>query len=426
MEKNDEDFQLLQSLQKRIKAFSCTKVLRAVFALLPALLRDTDFPNKLNSDPELLSVKNGVLNLRTKELRERQQDDYLTYELPFEYHAEHAEKDIVRDLFKQLTLSDRLGRPEYLEYLLSLLGYTITGYSTLEVIVFLIGDGANGKGIVELLMQTTFTCELFYAAPDDIIKGGKFSATPGTACSYLAKLKGKRIAWVDECPEGRLNQSLFRTLSGGAKINARELHQKQGDGFEPTHQIFINSNHNPGLDVDPHMMRRLIALVFEACFRYADDPDLEMRYDAENPKHFERDDTFKTRIQKGYLCTGFLSLLVDYASKFLITGKIPEKPECCVIKAKEVQLENDKLAQFIDDKCSTGKDEKVMCTDFLTRYNAFRKPRAPLRKKEMHEQMERKGFKRVKWAGRQQEFFQKTVYVGVAFDMEDEFIWNSY
>ncbi|KAG5176663.1 hypothetical protein JKP88DRAFT_282681 [Tribonema minus] len=368
----------------------------AVMRLLCNTVRDQDFKKKLNADPEALSVRNGVINLRTKELRARTKEDHMTYAIDFDYDPEHPEKPELVDIMKQITLANILGRTDYLVYLQQLLGYGLTAYDREEIVAFLIGNGANGKGLINHFMKLILG-PLFYSAAADLVRASKHGRGPGSACSDVMKMKGKRVVYIDEMPEGRIDEQLFTSLSGGADIAARELHGKQEE-FPPTHLLIINSNHMPVVNPSPMIIRRIAALPFDAEFRLEDDGDIEMRYDPENPCQFKRDNSLKTRISNGYLCGAFLSWAVDGASTYLEAGKLPPKPECCAVKCDDIKIENDRLGQFLEEtltvtmRCIEAESEEYSCASLLLKYNAFRRPRAIIKKRDMQAEMEKRGF----------------------------------
>jgi phage/plasmid-associated DNA primase len=220
-------------------------------------------------------------------------------------------------------------------------------------------------------------------------------------------LKGKRVAWVDEFPEGRLDRQLATTLCGGAPIVGRALYGNVEE-FEPTHSMFINTNHLPGMDNDPALLRRIVALPFDAEFRTVDHSDPEMRYDENNPKHFLRDNDLTDKIPY----EAFLTWVVQGSVKYLEAGKLPERPECCAVKSAEVKEDNDRLQDFIEERCLIDKDHQVPCHKFLEKYRKWRSF-SGIRKKDVHAAMTKKGFKMFKDRVATSLDEHKTVYSGI-------------
>ncbi|KAG5176397.1 hypothetical protein JKP88DRAFT_282759 [Tribonema minus] len=207
-------------------------------------------------------------------------------------------------------------------------------------------------------------------------------------------LEGKRVAYIDEMAEGgKLDTKQFTTLNGGAQITGRDLQETQRS-FYPTHMLFSNTNYMPAMDKpDPKMVRRILALPFEAKIRFVDDPDQGMRFDPTDITHFKRDGSLKVKIEaQGYLVEAFLWWVVGGACDYLEADQLPAPPQCCKDKLADIKLDNDRLQQFIDERCVEGPGLDIGCSEFLTLYNAFRRPRMPVKKKDLHADMQKKGF----------------------------------
>jgi phage/plasmid-associated DNA primase len=193
---------------------------------------------------------------------------------------------------------------------------------------------------------------------------------------------------VDEMPPGRCDRQLLTSLCGGAAIAARELHCRQEE-FMPTHTMFANGNQLPGMDNDPAILRRVYGLPFDAMFRVKNDPDPDLRLDENNKRHFLRNNDLDVSPE------AFLTWVVQGAVKYLQEGKLPPKPTCCAVKANEIKEDNDKLQEFIEEQCVVGLHLREPVATFLIEYRKWR-GFLGIRKKEVHGEMEKKGFKRAR------------------------------
>ena len=97
-------------------------------------------PGELDSDPMLLNVVNGTLDLKTGRLREHRRGDLITKLAPVAY-----DPDAICPLW--LTFLDRImdGNTDLIEYLHRVVGYSLTGSVAEQVLFFFYGTGANGK-----------------------------------------------------------------------------------------------------------------------------------------------------------------------------------------------------------------------------------------------------------------------------------------
>jgi phage/plasmid-associated DNA primase len=375
-----------------VESLKYVNTMSNVMQVLGSVLRDENFQKKMNSNKELLSVKNGALDLRQKLVRPRRKDDYFTYEIPLTYDPKHADREKVFELLDQITLGTKLKRSDYTTYLISLLGYGITGYASLECVGFLTGEtGANGKGLIMLFMSLILTKQLFYTMPASVIRGSKGGKDPGAATSYLMRLFQARVTWIDELPDAPIDEQVFKELSGGANIAARELHGTQ-DEFAPTHTMFINCNRIPKMNTASFMMRRTLALPFDAKFRIENHTDEKLRYNMNDPTHFPMDTNLKDRIQRGELVEGFLSVVVDGAADYLKRGDLPTKPQCCHVKAEDVRFENDRVRTFLDEECVEDEVAVTPASLLFQKYKSFSRPARPGKKIEFVQDMIEKGY----------------------------------
>jgi P4 family phage/plasmid primase-like protien len=191
---------------------------------------------KLDADPLLLGVKNGVINLRTGTFRQAQREDYTTKIAGAAFNAKAECANWIAFLNKAFTADADL-----IAYVQRSVGYTLTGQTGEEVLFVLWGDGDNGK--------TTFR-ETLFALLGDYAVGADASLLitnkkTGGATPELARLHGRRLVTVNETEEGdRLNESRVKFITSHDIITARNLYEEPFD-FPPTHKTFLTTNHKP-------------------------------------------------------------------------------------------------------------------------------------------------------------------------------------
>ncbi|KAG5183365.1 hypothetical protein JKP88DRAFT_164087 [Tribonema minus] len=313
---------------------------------LTALVRDKTFLNLLDADKDVLSVTDGVVDLRTATLRPRVRGDYLIYALSTPFDPEHPELHTIEKWMKDVTLSERLGRPEYLEFMQRLIGYSITGHTREEIIVMFIGNGANSKGVLHELLSDVLE-SLYYAAPRSIIvqtaRGGA-----GAASSDMAALNGKRIGAVDEMPDEPLNDTQFRLLAGGAGIPARELYSAQAS-FKNLCQIILNFNFPVQMRITHATLRRIMACPFDMQAL----PVVPMSgaaLDPTNPRHILLDIKMKGNLSRA----AFFSWAVAGAKKWYEEGLGPH-PKCCADLRSHIMDDNADVGMWIAERCEVGE-----------------------------------------------------------------------
>jgi hypothetical protein len=116
-----------------------------VTTLTTRLCQDDGFDQRLDSKPHLLGVRNGVVDLRSGQLRARKPEDMIYAVLEVEYDPEASTA-----LVEETVLSIMADDASMAAYLQKLLGYGITGEVCEEIFAVWTASGRNGKG---LLMQ---------------------------------------------------------------------------------------------------------------------------------------------------------------------------------------------------------------------------------------------------------------------------------
>ncbi len=209
--------------------------------------------SKKDCHKALINLKNGTFELSDQvlKLREPDKDDFLTYQLNFEYD-EKAECPLF-EKFLNRVLPDKTLQMILAEYI----GYIFikSEYLKLEKVLLLHGSGANGKSVF---------FEIIYA-----LLGGKenvcnFSLENLTSASgyHRAMLGGKLLNYATEI-SSKINESIFKQLASGEPVEAR---MPYGDPFILTNygKMIFNCNYLPKTkDYSEAFYRRFIIIPFD-------------------------------------------------------------------------------------------------------------------------------------------------------------------
>jgi putative DNA primase/helicase len=206
---------------------------------------------KLDTDPWSLNCRNGTIDLRTGKLREHSRADLITKMVPANYDPD-AECPLWIETLRTFLVSD-----EMIEYWQRLCGMAMTGVIEDHILPICHGEGSNGKStLLGALLDTMGGDYAMKAAPDLLVaKSNETHPTDKT------DLFGKRIVVAIETGEGvRLNESLIKELTGGDRIRARRMREDMWE-FEPTHTVFLATNHEPQVKGTDHGIWRRIKKV---------------------------------------------------------------------------------------------------------------------------------------------------------------------
>jgi P4 family phage/plasmid primase-like protien len=222
-----------------------------------------------DADPWLFAVQNGVLDLRTSELRQGLPEDYIRTAAPTVWKGLH-EPCPRWEQFVSEVMNDEVDRVNFLQ---RILGYSLNGTTTEHVLVILVGPrGRNGKGT---LCETVLQVMGKYAATvsTDVVVGNDRWRSPGSAQPHLRDLMGKRFATCSET-EGDGNAHLtvaqVKNVTGGDTIKARRLHENLVE-FAPSHTLFLQTNRKPHAPADDDALWERVKVI-EFRTRFIDNP----------------------------------------------------------------------------------------------------------------------------------------------------------
>jgi putative DNA primase/helicase len=192
-------------------------------------------PDDLDSNPLLLNVNNGTLNLQNGELRPHRQADLITKLAPVDYDP-HADCPMWESFLETIMA----GKPGLTNFLRRAVGYSLTGDTSERALFIMYGSGANGKSTA---LETIRALLGDYAArtPAETLLARRDNAIPND----VAKLKGARFVSASETDEGRrLAEAQIKDLTGGDTISARFMRAEWFD-FKPECKLWLSTNHKP-------------------------------------------------------------------------------------------------------------------------------------------------------------------------------------
>jgi putative DNA primase/helicase len=238
---------------KEAKSVASSGTVAAVERLARADQRTAVTINEWDADSWLLTTPAGTVDLRTKVMREADQEDKIT-----KIAGIAPDWNCPTPLW--LGFLDKVtgGNRDLIAYLQRVAGYSLTGSTREHSLFFLYGTGTNGKSTFVNAI-TACAGEYHKVAPIETFTASNNDRHP----TELAGLRGARLVTAIETEEGRRwDESKIKALTGGDTISARFMRQ---DFFEytPQFKLLIAGNHKPGLrSVDEAIRRRFNLIPF--------------------------------------------------------------------------------------------------------------------------------------------------------------------
>lgn len=210
--------------------------------------------SKMDHDPWVINCLNGVLCLRTGQLKKVRREDYLSKLVPANYNP-MAKSTLWSDFLQDTCQGDS----DMIRYLQKAAGASIVGVNLEEQFYFISGPGGTGKSTFLETIETTLGD---YAVMADF---STFLQTKQTGPrNDIARLSGARMVISIEMERKKhMAQSLIKQLTGRDTVTARFLF-KESFEFKPQFKIWLSANDCPVVDEDDDALwRRLIRIPFD-------------------------------------------------------------------------------------------------------------------------------------------------------------------
>lgn len=288
-------------------------------------------PGELDRDPWALNCANGTIDLRTGTLRPHRREDNITMLCPTLFDPDAP--SYVWDR----TLEAVLVRQDLIDFFQRVIGYTLTGLVTEQLLMIFWGIGSNGKSTLLNAIQQTLGNDYVMKAAQDFLMHKRFSGHSTERMDLFAK---RLVICSETADGGRLNEAFVKDLTGSEAIRGRRMREDNWE-FEPTHKIILSTNHRPRITGTDHgIWRRLAMLPFVVKFwnqeKGETGPD-ELRQDKQLPDKLKAE------------APGILAWAVRGCLDWQRSGL--QMPPDVQAATEEYRQSQDVVAQFIAECC---------------------------------------------------------------------------
>lgn len=297
----------------------------------------------LDTDPWLLTVRNGTLDLRVPDLREHRAADLITHCLPVPYDME-AECPTWSRFLDRIFENNR----DLIGFLQRALGYTLTGHTREEALFLLLGRGENGK---------TTLLEAFRSLVQPLARSAAFEtfldskAKSGQIPNDVARLRGARfVTAVEADGERRFSEAIIKKMTSTDTITARFLNQEFFE-FKPTFKLWLAANHRPIIRGTDHAIWRRIRLI---------------PFNVTITKE-ERDENLADKLRAEH--AGMLAWAVAGAYYWRTEGL--GQAEAVTNATESYRADMDALGGFIEECCEVGPAFKASSADLYAAYKVW-------------------------------------------------------
>ena len=353
-------------------------------------IQDPLFTQKLNSNPDVLSTLDGVVDLRTGTFRKRKYDDYLSKCLEITYDPVQTNSEFEQfmyDIFDHPELNTEMIR----DFMQVFFGYSITGHNSAHKCVILHGSGGNGKSVLNDCLFKVLSCKFGQMVNswdskfmDDNKKddGDTDKATP-----ELAKLVDCNLGIINETKKSMTFGVAFKKWNDTChKFGYRPLYSQSLFARLIT-TFMISTNHFPQFPIEDAYIRRILPIPMWMKFKANPNPT--------KPNEKQKDEGLFARMTgTTELMQGMLNWFIQGSIKWYANNKkLYDLPPCVEAQKQRYIDGNDwtRLFQAGEDN-GIQKDSTMWMSDVmhLIRVNSI-DGECKLKQKEIMETLKERG-----------------------------------
>ncbi len=284
--------------------------------------------SEFDRDPYLIGADDGIIELAAGRwtFRPGRQSDNVTKTVGYDFD-EGASCPIMDRALDDIFMGDR----DLIDAWWVYFGYSLTGDVSARKVFFCWGIGSNGKSMLARIMRAV-AGEYGATAESSLVESVRRGF--GRATNDVRELKDVRLAVAPEWDDsGVLDEGRLKRLTGGQgeQVKGRLLYQNNV-AFDPTHKLWLLTNHKPAV-VDDSLATwdRIVLIPFLNRFtpdQAGFDPYLgDKIIAAERP--------------------GILRRALDGAVRFLDSRTLP-RPTAVLNATADYRAESDVIANWLD------------------------------------------------------------------------------
>ena len=281
--------------------------------------------HSFDNQPDMLNCKNGVVDLRTGDLLPHDIDQRFMYCIGTNYNPD-------ADFAPWVNWLESVTDKEKAAWLQMAQGYSLTGHTREEILIYLYGPSRSGKGTYTSAMLRLMGEPLAKAVQFSMftaVRGGddqNFDLAPLKPCRFIAASESRQYE--------RFNEAKIKQITGGDSVSCAFKHRDHFT-YTPAYKIWLSSNHPVNADPDDDAVwGRIRVIEFPNSYLGREDKGLKMNMQSET------------------MLEAILAWSVAGARQWYALGKsgLPELKSSAKVKGQQ-RGELDTLQMWIDDHC---------------------------------------------------------------------------
>jgi len=317
----------------------CEKIREAYTHIIMAKNSITSLENGVDYNEKsrcLFQFKNGCYDFKTDTFRQRTRDDLISICLDYDYtpDVDKAMVKRIEGVFEKIQPD-----PTQYEFMMSFLGYGLTGETKLQKFITNVGHSAsNGKSLIQSILCKVFPIYCYKVDGDIYTTDSRYRQKE---LSYLIN-HPVRLLFTGELTSKKLDTEFIKDFVDGDVIKIKPLYA-EGIDVKIQCKILQNSNHDMNVDAgDAGFRRRCLVQYYESKFVDASD---EIEIDERKNIYKKDEDIINWFDDYPYKIALFHALkkyaIQYYANELAI-------PKCIRNNGKDMIDENDDIANLME------------------------------------------------------------------------------
>jgi len=282
-------------------------------------------------EPDLLNCTNGIIDLRTGQLESHTTSQRFTHCATVDYKPDADYTEWVNWLSDATSV-------DVCDWLQMAIGYSLTGHTREEILIYLFGPPRSGKGLFTEVFLALLGAQLAKEADFTTFTADR---TRDTQSFDLAPLRGCRLIAASESKAyERFNEAVVKRVTGGNVIRCAFKHQTHFE-YKPQFKIWLSSNQPVNADPDDDAVWGRVRIV-----------------EFPNSHLGKEDKSLKERMRSQGMLEGVLAWAVAGAIRWYQLGSkgLPELPTSSSVKHKQ-RAELDHVQQWLDERCDLSDSQ---------------------------------------------------------------------
>lgn len=363
-------YQIYKNFQKSCRQLRNCGFKRAVGTECEQLFERIGFGEKLDSDPNIKGVANGVLILGKKcKLITGYHGHLISKYTETKYKKFNPHDPITKKVLIALRNIFPDDEPDTFNYIMHYLASTLDGHKKESIMLLLVGKGSNGKSFLVELHKGAIGAIYGVKMPLSFLTSRSKDAESATPA--LMQLKDAHFAYYSESNKFEvLNMAKIKEFTGQETMAGRKLHQDYINFKPKCHHLVASNNDFEIMGTDHGTWRRIDYVTMKIKFCNAPSES----YDPENPYERLADPSLGSKWSEDEnVLASYLGILVYYYESLQNNygGKVRNVPHPHIMKeTEEFRNRQDRVNNFLNStlvKCEDDETESPI-TDVIEKY----------------------------------------------------------